>query len=136
MPAGGSLHPSSAETVKARMHYVHQDGQAVYKYAVRKMVETSSKLLQANRIDVSDLGCFIPHQANKRIILSTAERLGLPLERVIINIDRFGNTTAATIPLAMQTALDEQRLKRDSLILLASVGAGFTVGACLLRWEM
>ena len=87
-------------------------------------------------IDVSDLGCFIPHQAKKRIILSTAERLGLPLERVVINIDRFGNTTAATIPLAMQTALDEQRLKRDSLILLASVGAGFTVGACLLRWEM
>jgi 3-oxoacyl-[acyl-carrier-protein] synthase III len=136
MPAGGSLHPASAETVAGRMHYVHQDGQAVYKYAVRKMVETSSKLLEANKIDVSDLGCFIPHQANKRIILSTAERLGLPPERVIINIDRFGNTTAATIPLAMQTALDEQRLKRDSLVLLASVGAGFTVGACLLRWEM
>ncbi len=83
-----------------------------------------------------DLGCFIPHQANKRIILSTAERLGLPLERVVINIDRFGNTTAATIPLAMQTALDEHRLQRDSLVLLASVGAGFTVGACLLRWEL
>jgi 3-oxoacyl-[acyl-carrier-protein] synthase-3 len=136
MPAGGSLRPASAETVAARMHYVHQDGQAVYKYAVRKMVETTGKLLHTNNITAADLGCFIPHQANKRIILSTAERLGLPLERVVINIDRYGNTTAATIPLAMQTALDEHRLKRESLVLLASVGAGFTVGACLLRWEM
>ena len=136
MPAGGSRCPASPETIAERMHYVHQDGQAVYKYAVRKMVETSSKLLEANHISANDLGCFIPHQANKRIILSTAERLGLPLERVIINIDRFGNTTAATIPLAMQTALDEHRLQKESLVLLASVGAGFTVGACLLRWEM
>jgi 3-oxoacyl-[acyl-carrier-protein] synthase-3 len=135
MPAGGSLHPASAETVAGRMHYVHQDGQAVYKYAVRKMVETSSKLLKENNVSVEDLGCLIPHQANKRIILSTAERLGLPLEKVIINIDRFGNTTAATIPLAMQTALDEHRLTKGNLVLLASVGAGFTVGACLLRWE-
>jgi 3-oxoacyl-[acyl-carrier-protein] synthase-3 len=93
-------------------------------------------LLKKNNISASDLGCFIPHQANKRIILSTAERLELPLERVIINIDRFGNTTAATIPLAMQTAVDENKLQRGSLVLLASVGAGFTVGACLLRWEM
>ncbi len=135
MPAGGSLHPASPETVAGRMHYVHQDGQAVYKYAVRKMVETTSKVLHANNITADQLGCFIPHQANRRIILSTAERLGLPLDRVIINIDRFGNTTAATIPLAMQTALDEHRLQRESLVLLASVGAGFTVGACLLRWE-
>ena len=136
MPAGGSRCPASPQTIEERMHYVHQDGQAVYKYAVRKMVETSSKLLEANHISGNDLSCFIPHQANKRIILSTAERLGLPFERVIINIDRFGNTTAATIPLAMQTAVDEHRLKKDSLVLLASVGAGFTVGACLLRWEM
>ena len=104
MPAGGSLRPASPETIAARMHYVHQDGQAVYKYAVRKMVETTSKLLQSNNISAADLGCFIPHQANKRIILSTAERLGLPLERVVINIDRYGSATAATIPLAMRTA--------------------------------
>jgi 3-oxoacyl-[acyl-carrier-protein] synthase III len=136
MPAGGSLVPASNESIAKRLHYVHQDGQTVYKYAVRKMVETSNKLLVANNIAVGDLSCFIPHQANKRIILSTAERLGLPLERVIINIDRFGNTTAATIPLAMQTALDENHLERGSLVLLASVGAGFTVGACLLRWEL
>lgn len=136
MPAGGSLHPATAETVAAKMHYVHQDGAAVYKFAVRKMAEAAEKVLTRNGITGADLGCFIPHQANKRIILSTAERLGMPEERVIINIDRYGNTTAATIPLAMQTALDEGRLKKGDLVLLASVGAGFTVGATLLQWEM
>jgi 3-oxoacyl-[acyl-carrier-protein] synthase-3 len=135
MPGGGSLHPSTAETVAQKMHFVHQDGQAVYKFAVRKMAEASETLLTRNGIKGSDLSCFIPHQANKRIILSTAERLGMPEESVVINIDRFGNTTAGTIPLAMQTALDEGRLKKGDLVLLASVGAGFTVGATLLRWE-
>jgi 3-oxoacyl-[acyl-carrier-protein] synthase-3 len=136
MPAGGSLHPASAETVANKMHYVHQDGAAVYKYAVRKMAETAEALLTRNGVHGDDLGCFIPHQANKRIIVSTAERIGVPPERVIINIDRYGNTTAATIPLAMQTAREEKRLKKGDLVLLASVGAGFTAGACLLRWEM
>jgi 3-oxoacyl-[acyl-carrier-protein] synthase-3 len=136
MPAGGSLHPPSAETVAKKMHYVHQDGQAVYKYAVRKMAEVTEKVLERSGIKGTDLGCFIPHQANKRIILSTAERLGLSLERVIINIDRYGNTTAATIPLAMHTAREEGRLKKEDLVLIASVGAGFTAGASLLRWEI
>jgi 3-oxoacyl-[acyl-carrier-protein] synthase-3 len=135
MPGGGSLHPPTAETVASKMHYVHQDGQAVYKFAVRKMAEAAEIILSRNGLVGKDLGCFIPHQANKRIILSTAERLGLPEESVIINIDRFGNTTAATIPMAMQTALEEKRLKKGDLVLLASVGAGFTVGATLLRWE-
>jgi 3-oxoacyl-[acyl-carrier-protein] synthase III len=135
MPGGGSLHPPTAETVASKMHYVHQDGQAVYKFAVRKMAEAAEIILTRNGLVGKDLGCFIPHQANKRIILSTAERLGLPEESVIINIDRFGNTTAATIPMAMQTALEEKRLKKGDLVLLASVGAGFTVGATLLRWE-
>jgi 3-oxoacyl-[acyl-carrier-protein] synthase III len=135
MPGGGSLHPPTAETVEKKMHYVHQDGQAVYKFAVRKMAEAAETILSRNGVEGKDLGCFIPHQANKRIILSTAERLGMPEESVIINIDRFGNTTAATIPMAMQTALDEKRLKKGDLVLLASVGAGFTVGATLLRWE-
>lgn len=135
MPGGGSLHPSSAETVANKMHYVHQDGQAVYKFAVRKMSEATETLLSRNGIKGSDLGCFIPHQANKRIILSTAERLGLTSEKVVINIDRFGNTTAATIPLAMETARQEGHLKKNDLVLIASVGAGFTVGAALLRWE-
>jgi 3-oxoacyl-[acyl-carrier-protein] synthase-3 len=136
MPGGGSLHPSSAETVAKKMHYVHQDGQAVYKYAVRKMAEATEKVLERNGLKGTDLGCFIPHQANKRIILSTAERLGMPTERVIINIDRYGNTTAGTIPIAMQTAREEGRLKKEDLVLIASVGAGFTVGAALLRWEI
>jgi 3-oxoacyl-[acyl-carrier-protein] synthase-3 len=118
------------------MHVVHQEGQAVYKYAVRKMAETSASLLDAHNLTAAELDCFIPHQANRRIIESTVERLGLPPERVVINIDRFGNTTAATIPLAMQTALDEGRLRKGALTLIASVGAGFTVGACLLRWEI
>ena len=135
MPGGGSLHPATAETVAQKMHYVHQDGQAVYKFAVRKMAEAAETVLSRNGVAGAELGCFIPHQANKRIILSTADRLGMPEERVIINIDRYGNTTAGTIPLAMQTALEEGRLKKGDLVLLASVGAGFTVGATLLRWE-
>ncbi|QNI36322.1 beta-ketoacyl-ACP synthase III [Edaphobacter albus] len=135
MPGGGSLHPATAETVAQKMHYVHQDGQAVYKFAVRKMAEAAETVLNRNGVAGTELGCFIPHQANKRIILSTADRLGMPEERVIINIDRYGNTTAGTIPLAMQTALEEGRLKKGDLVLLASVGAGFTVGATLLRWE-
>jgi 3-oxoacyl-[acyl-carrier-protein] synthase III len=136
MPGGGSLNPPTAETVAKNMHVVHQDGQAVYKFAVRKMEEAANTVLTRHGVTGKDLACFIPHQANKRIILSTADRLGLPLERVIINIDRFGNTTAATIPMAMQTALEEGRLNKGGLVLLASVGAGFTVGATLLQWEM
>ena len=136
MPAGGSLHPSSHQTIDKKMHYVQQDGQAVYKFAVRKMVEASEAVLARNGITGADLACFIAHQANRRIITSSADRLGLPEEKVIINIDRFGNTTAATIPLAMETARQEGRLKKNDLTLIASVGAGFTVGAALLRWEI
>jgi 3-oxoacyl-[acyl-carrier-protein] synthase-3 len=136
MPAGGSLLPASHETVDQKLHFVQQDGQAVYKFAVRKMAEATEIVLAKNGVTGADLGCFIPHQANKRIIESTAQRLGMPLERVVINIDRYGNTTAGTIPLAMNTALEEGRLKKGDLVLLASVGAGFTVGATLLRWEI
>jgi 3-oxoacyl-[acyl-carrier-protein] synthase III len=136
MPGGGSLHPSTVETVEQKMHYVHQDGQAVYKFAVRKMVEASEKLLTRNDVSLEELAFLIPHQANKRIITSSAERLGLPLEKVIINIDRYGNTTAGTIPLAMNTGVQEDRLHKGDLVLVASVGAGFTVGATLLRWEI
>jgi len=134
MPGGGSLHPASHETIDKKMHYVHQDGQAVFKYAVRKQAELCEKLLQRNGLKGSDIKAFIPHQANKRIITATADRLGLRPESVIINIDRFGNTTAATIPLAMETARQEGKLKKGDLVLLASVGAGFTTGVALLRW--
>jgi 3-oxoacyl-[acyl-carrier-protein] synthase-3 len=136
MPAGGSLHPASHETVDQRMHYIRQDGQAVFKFAVRKMAEVCETLLQRNGIKASEIDCFIPHQANQRIINATAERVGLKPERVIINIDRYGNTTAGTIPLAMQTAREQGKLKKGDLVLLASVGAGFTVGATLLRWTI
>jgi 3-oxoacyl-[acyl-carrier-protein] synthase-3 len=136
MPGGGSLNPSTHETVDKKMHFVHQDGQAVFKYAVRKMGDVCEKLLTRNGVTAADINCFIPHQANQRIIKATADRVGLAPEKVIINIDRYGNTTAATIPLAMQTAMDEGRLKKGDLVLLASVGAGFTVGATLLRWTI
>lgn len=135
MPGGGSLNPPSHETVDKKMHYVHQDGQAVFKFAVRKMSEVCGEILSRNNLKGSDIDLFIPHQANLRIINATADRLGMKPESVVVNIDRFGNTTGATIPLAMETARQEGKLKKDSLVLLAAVGAGFTVGATLLRWS-
>lgn len=134
MPGGGSLNPSTHETVDQKMHYVHQDGQAVFKFAVRKQTELCEKILERNGIKATDIDVFVAHQANKRIINATADRLGLRPESVVINIDRYGNTTAGTIPLAMDTARQEGKLKKGDLVLLASVGAGFTVGATLLRW--
>jgi 3-oxoacyl-[acyl-carrier-protein] synthase-3 len=133
-PGGGSLHPASHETVDQKMHYIHQDGRNVFKYAVQKMVEVSERLLTRNKLSAGDIDCFVSHQANRRIITAAAERLKMPLEKVIINIDRFGNTTAGTIPLAMQTALDEGKLKKGDTLLIASVGAGFTSGATLVKW--
>jgi 3-oxoacyl-[acyl-carrier-protein] synthase-3 len=134
MPGGGSLNPSTHETVERKMHYVHQDGQAVFKYAVRKMAELCEKLLSRNGLKPSDVDVFLPHQANKRIITATADRLAMNSKSVVINIDRYGNTTAGTIPLAMATAREEGRLRKGDLVLLASVGAGFTAGATLMRW--
>jgi 3-oxoacyl-[acyl-carrier-protein] synthase-3 len=136
MPGGGSLHPSTVETVAAKMHFVHQEGGAVFKVAVRKMAELSEALLARNGLTAADVDLFIPHQANKRIILSTAERLGMPEEKIVINIGEYGNTTGATIPLAIHTAMEQGRLKRGATVLLASFGGGYTVGATLLRWEM
>src|SRR5208337_1866966 len=134
MPGGGSLNPSSHETIDKKMHYVHQDGQAVFKFAVRKMGEVCARLLERNGMKAGEIDVFIAHQANQRIITATADRVGLRPESVILNIDRYGNTTAATIPLAMETACQEGKLKKGSMVLLAAVGAGFTVGATLLRW--
>lgn len=136
LKGGGSLNPSSHETVDKKWHYIYQDGPAVYKFAVRKMSEATAKLLERNGVAGSDLGCFIPHQANKRIITSTAERLGMDPDRVIINIEKYGNTSAGTIPLAMETAIEQGKMKKGDLVLLAAVGAGFTVGTTLLRWEI
>lgn len=134
MPAGGSAQPSSHETVDQRLHYVKQEGQTVFKFAVRQTGDICERLLQRNKIRPQDLDLFVSHQANRRIITSAAERLGLPEEKVVINIERFGNTTAATIPLALNDAVEDGRLKRGDLVLLTSVGAGFTVGSVLVRW--
>jgi 3-oxoacyl-[acyl-carrier-protein] synthase-3 len=136
MPAGGSLMPASHETVDQRLHYVKQDGQTVFKFAVRNTGEICERLLKRNNLTGDDLDLFVSHQANKRIILSAAERIGMPEEKVVINIDRFGNTTAATIPLALNDAVESGRLKKGHLIMLTSVGAGFTVGSLLVRWGL
>jgi 3-oxoacyl-[acyl-carrier-protein] synthase-3 len=134
IPAGGSGRPSSHETIDERLHYVKQDGQTVYKFAVRKTEEIARRLLERNGMGPGDIDLFVSHQANRRIIMSATEKLGVEPKKVIINIERFGNTTAATIPLALDDAVCSGRLKRGDLVLLASVGAGFTVGAVLLRW--
>ena len=128
--------PASHETVDNRMHYVKQDGQAVFKFAVRKTEEISRRVLERNGLEPSDVDLFVSHQANRRIISAAAERLGLPESKVIINLERFGNTTGATIPLALADAVADGKLNRGDLVLLASVGAGFTVGAVLLRWGL
>ncbi|HEV2447742.1 MAG TPA: beta-ketoacyl-ACP synthase III [Candidatus Sulfopaludibacter sp.] len=134
MPAGGSRMPASHETVDRRLHYVHQEGQQVFKYATRKMYEVSRELLQRNGLTVDDVAIMIPHQANLRIITAASERLGIPPEKVLINIDRYGNTTAGTIPLATRDAIQQGRLKKGDIVLFAAVGAGYTVGASLWRW--
>ena len=136
MPAGGSQRPASHETVDQRLHYVKQEGQTVFKFAVRNTGDVCERLLQRNSLTANDIDLFVSHQANRRIIMSAAERLGLPQDKVIINIDRFGNTTAATIPLALNDAVKEGKLKKGHTVLLASVGAGFTVGAVLVKWGL
>jgi len=134
MPAGGSLRPASHETVDQRLHFVKQDGQTVFKFAVRKTEEISRRILEKHGVSPEDVALFVSHQANLRIIMSAANRLGFPESKVMLNIQDYGNTTAATIPLALEDAIKQGRLKKGDLVLLASVGAGFTVGSVLLRW--
>ena len=136
MPAGGSRLPASHETVDKRLHYVKQDGATVFKFAVKKTEEICRRVLERNQLTSADLDLFVSHQANRRIIAAAAERLGLPDEKVVINLELYGNTTAATIPLALHDAMRQKRLKKGDLVLLTSVGAGFTVGAVLLRWSL
>jgi len=135
MPAGGSLRPATHETVEQGLHYIKQQGQHVFKYAVRKFADASERLLLHNGLTGKDLDLFVAHQANIRIIEAAQQRMQLPEAKVIKNIRQYGNTTAATIPLALKTALDEKRLVPGNLVLLAAVGAGFTVGTVLLRWS-
>ena len=136
MPAGGSLHPASAETVKKKMHYVHQDGKNVFRYAVRGMADISHEILIKNSIDPGRVRLYIPHQANLRIIQAAVDRMKLDNSRVAINIEKFANTTAATIPICMSEAAENKTIKKGDLVLLASFGAGFTWGSLLLSWEM
>jgi len=135
-PAGGSRMPATEETVQKRLHFVKQDGQQVFKYATRKMYESCRDLLKRNNLSVADVGVLIPHQANRRIITAAAERLGISCDKVIIDIDRYGNTTAATLPLATRDAIQCGKLKKGDLVVYAAVGAGYTVGANLWRWQM
>lgn len=134
MPGGGSQHPASDETVEQKMHYVHQDGRQVFKYAVRRTYETTTSLLAKNGFTPEDVSLLIAHQANIRILDATRERLNLPEEKVVKNIHKLGNTTAGTIPLALYDAIEDGRLDKGDLILFSSVGAGFTAGASLFRW--
>ena len=134
MPAGGSLHPASQETLEKKMHSVHQDGRMVFKFAVKLMTEVCQNLLKRNGLGPEDIKLFVPHQANLRIINASVDRLGLRKEQVLVNIDRYANTTAATIPVGLAEAQREGRVQDGDLVLLASFGAGFTWGSLLLRW--
>lgn len=136
MPAGGSRRPASHETVDQRLHYVKQDGQTVFKFAVKKNEEMALRMLDRNNLKGTDLDLYCSHQANRRIIEATAARLGLGPDKFIINLEKYGNTTAATIPLALADARADGRLKKGDLVMLASVGAGFTAGSLLLRWSL
>jgi 3-oxoacyl-[acyl-carrier-protein] synthase-3 len=135
MPGGGSRMPSTKESVEQRMHFVKQEGAQVFKYAVRKMEELCVRLLDCHRLTPKDVKLLIPHQANRRIIMGVAERMGMDLDQVVININRFGNTTAATIPLATRDAVESGRLQKGDIVLFAAVGAGFTAGVNLWRWS-
>jgi 3-oxoacyl-[acyl-carrier-protein] synthase III len=134
MPGGGSLHPATTETIERKMHYVHQEGSQVFKYAARRMAEMSTKLLERNGFTKDDLALLVPHQANLRIILAAQERLGVDDSKVLVNIDRYANTTAGTIPLGLWDAVAEGRLQKGDLVLIVTVGAGYTTGGVLLRW--
>ena len=134
MPGGGSLHPATHDTVDKNMHVVHQEGSQVFKYAVRRMAELAVNLLERNGFKSDDLALVVPHQANLRIIRAMQERLGVDDSKVMVNIDRYGNTTAGTIPLGLRDAVAEGRLKKGDLVLLVAVGAGYTTGGVLMRW--
>lgn len=135
VPAGGSLNPASKDTIEKGMHYVYQDGKTVYKFAVKNMADVSKQILDQNNLIGDDIKLFIPHQANKRIIDAAAERCGLKEDQVLVNINKFGNTTAGTIPIALDEAVETGRLDKDDLLLLAAFGGGFTWGSMLIRWS-
>ena len=135
VPAGGSLNPASKDTVNKRMHYVYQDGKTVFKFAVKNMADVSKQILDDNNLTGEDIKLFIPHQANKRIIDAAAERCGLRDDQVLVNINKYGNTTAGTIPIALDDAVEEKMLEKGDLLLFAACGGGFTWGSMLIKWD-
>ncbi len=134
VPAGGSVHPASKDTIEKKMHYVYQDGKTVFKFAVKKMADVSKEILDINGFTGSDIKLFIPHQANRRIIDAAAKRCGLSADQILVNINKYGNTTAGTIPIALDEAVETDRLNNGDLLLLAAFGGGFTWGSMLIRW--
>jgi len=135
VPAGGSLRPANKDTVDKKMHYVYQDGKTVYKFAVKNMADVSKKILDNNNLEGKDIKLFIPHQANKRIIDAAAKRCGLSDEQVLVNINKYGNTTAGTIPIALDEAVEANMLVKNDLVLFAAFGGGFTWGSMLIKWS-
>ncbi len=136
MPGGGSLHPSTHLTIDKKMHFVHQDGRAVFKAAVQGMSDVSVEILERNGLKAADVNLYVPHQANLRIIDAAADRLGINGDRVVRNIERYANTTAATIPIGLSESYRLGKLRHGQLVLMASFGAGFTWGSVLLRWNL
>ena len=133
MMGGGSVNPSYHTTVDNKMHFVHQEGQSVFKHAVVNMAEVSARIMEKNNLTADDISWLVPHQANKRIVDATANRMGLSPEKVMMNIERYGNTTAGTIPLLLWDY--EKQLKKGDNLILAAFGGGFTWGAVYLRWD-
>jgi len=133
--AGGSRKPATEETIANREHFIRQDGKKVFKFAVKRMSEVSKEVLLKNGLSGNDIKLFIPHQANKRIIDATGERCGIPKDRVLINIDRYGNTTAGTIPIALNEAVENKLINNGDYILLSAFGSGFTWGSVLIKWD-
>jgi 3-oxoacyl-[acyl-carrier-protein] synthase-3 len=136
MPAGGSVKPPSQETVANKEHFVVQDGQTVFKSAVVGMAEVSAAIMEKNNLDADMISWLVPHQANLRIIDATAQRMGLPKEKVMININKYGNTTAATIPICLSELHMQGKITRGDNIILSSFGAGYTWGAIWLKWAL
>jgi 3-oxoacyl-[acyl-carrier-protein] synthase-3 len=133
-PAGGSRLPASHETVNRRLHYVKMNGREVYKFATRSMVKEVNDVLERIGLSSGDIDLLIPHQANIRILECVAQKLDLPMEKVFVNVDRYGNTSAASIPIAMSEAVEQGRIKKDDIVVMVSFGAGLTCGACVIKW--
>lgn len=135
-PAGGSAMPASKETVENGLHYIHQDGRSVFKFAVKGMADISAEIMEKNNLKSDDIAYLVPHQANLRIISATAQKMGIGMEKVMLNIEKYGNTTSATIPSCISEYFKEGKLKKGDNLVLASFGAGFTWGSVLVRWAI